>query len=244
MKRFSGQFVTTFVCLCFAFENAYCGQIQVVSDNQGWVNSEGSSNGASDKNNTFTGYQNLGNNERFNSWASFVLPKWTGSLSSVTLDVSILGFDKNQVDIGIYDVSTPFAEFSKGNSGVDGYKDLGTGNLYGTASVFTDSKAHNVSLVLSDQALKDINAAEGDTFILGFTNITANEQDVNPLAPLGIFINFGNGGTYSEPTLTITTTDPVSPVPEPSSIALMGLGGIIAAFGVYRKRNRQRMTVK
>ena len=244
MKRFSGHIVTMFVCLCLAFENAYCGQIQVVSDNQGWVNSEGSSNGASDKNDTWTGYQNLGKNERFNSWASFNLPKWSGSLTSVTLDLSILGFDKNQVDIGVFDVSTPFAAFSKGNSDVDGYKDLGTGNLYGKASVFTDSTSHSVKLVLSDQALKDINAAEGDTFILGFTNFTANEQDVDPLSPFGVYMNFGSGGTYDEPTLTITTSDSVSPVPEPSSIALMGLGGIVAAFGVYRQRNQRRTAVK
>jgi hypothetical protein len=196
----------------------------VTSDFQGWVNDGGTSNGAFNGNNTFTGNE-FGN--RFNSWASYDLSALSGPITSATLDIKLVNFpfgDPTAYTIGINDVSTPFAVFAANSSGVAGYTDLGSGNQYGTVT----GPDGEFLVTLSAQAVADINSALGGHFMLGFTNLTLNTQD-----PTGVDLGLYTNGLVNDfPQLILGRS-----VPEPSSLVLAGLGGLLGLG--YRLRVRK-----
>ena len=130
---------------------------------QGWVQSTGASDGASNGNNTFTGNETF---DRFNSWAAFNIP--VGHYGHAQLDVRPLIFPLGNPSIyliQIYDVNTPYSAFSSISPGVAVYTDLRSGVLYGGANMSNSP----VNVALSSAAVSDINAASGSIFIVGFT---------------------------------------------------------------------------
>ena len=199
------------------------------SNLQGWVNSAGFGNGGANGHNTFTGNE-FG--ARFNSWASFSLPASSGTVVTASLQLPLLRYpfqNPDQQTVGVNDVDTPLASFVSSTSGVNGYNDLGTGNPYGT--VTGANEIHTV--VLSAQAVADINAAIGGDFILGFTNLT-----LNPLDPNGVDIGiYTNGLTANNPQLILEMTG--CAVPEPAGITVLAIG--ITSLGVCAGVRRRRM---
>jgi hypothetical protein len=209
---------------------AEAATIPVVSDYQGWINSDGSPNGGLNGNNTFTGNY-FGT--RYNSWAAFNLSGVSGTVTSATLEIGLLRYPSNDPTpntVDIHDVSTPLSTLLSFNLDVAGYTDLGTGNLYGSVT----GANGNYFAPLTAQAVADINAALGGSFQVGFTNATQNAQDPHngdATGGIGIYTNdiFGVNG----PILLLTT----SAVPEPSSLVLLSLG--FCAFGAFIRTRRR-----
>ena len=187
MKKFFGKFVLACVAAVVVVNTACANTITVNTNAQGWVNSSGQSNGASNGNNTFTGVE-LG--KYYNSVANYDLTSVSGTVVSATLDITLANWDNGFGNLtgpntlGIYDVNTPLSSFQSFSPGVAGYNDLGSGNLYGTVTGYKESHL----ITLSAQAVADINAALGGNFLLGFTNWTQNSLNPNT-NDIGIYIN-------------------------------------------------------
>jgi len=200
----------------------------VASNNQGWVNSLGGSNGGFNGNVAFAGNEF---DQRYNSWASFDLSGLSGVVTSAKLELFTTVFPANSgltYNVGVYDVSTPLSALLGNTSGVAGYSDLRSGNLYASED-FGDLST--ISLTLSAQALADINAAIGADFVVGFTNITLNTVPSGPEDDVGIFTN---GGQPGHPVLVLD----FGAVPEPSALALV-ITCLLSA-GVVRCRSAVR----
>jgi hypothetical protein len=212
-KRFA-VFVLVFSgCLAAGAFEASASTI-ISSFAQGWVNAQGNGNGAGDGNNTFTGYSST----LYNSWAAFNIP--TGTFGSASLNLMPDTCCATQSEnINIYDVTTLFAALQGSTGGVAAYNDLGSGSLYGAASLLSTP----VSVLLSAQALTNIDASAGNIFIIGFMNTSVTPSGSDN----GIYTN--GSSSANAPQLVLT-----QPVPEPASIALLGIG--LTALAFIRRR--------
>ena len=191
--------------------------VTVLSTAQGWVNSDGKSNGASNGNNVFTG-NTFG--LRYNSWAAFQIDAgtYTSAVLTFTPTFWVAGAGSTFV---FFDVSTSFAAFNNTSlAGGPAYQDLMSGNSYGQVSLPNTS---TVSVALNTAALADINAHAGGIFIIGFLDSTAN----------AIPATQESGAYPNGVALTLA-----SAVPEPSTWAMMILGFAGVGYMTYRRRKQ------
>jgi hypothetical protein len=218
-KTFVGAAIAS-VALLMA--SAASAAVTINSFAQGWVNDQGSANGAGDGNNTFTGNEY---GARYNSWAAFYIP--TGVYSSADLDVlasTYQVYSANQINI--YSVTTAYSDLQNQTGGVAAYTDMGAGSLYGFASMLNSLTTTH----LGGTAVQDINAAAGSIFVVGFTNATLNLE--NPYeVDKGIYTN---GSEAGHPTLTLGTG---GAVPEPATWAMMITGFGMAGVSLRRRRS-------
>jgi hypothetical protein len=218
---------TMAACLLFLAVGAGVHALTIDSSCQGWVNSQGTSNGSVNGNNTFTGNE-FG--DRYNSWASFDLASIDAGVTSAVLKLRLAPYPDASADLyalDIYDVSTSMSVLSTSYAGVSGYGDLMSGHLYGTVT----GNRGLYSVALSSQAIADINATLGGVFVLGFTNATLNSEDPADV-DLGMYINGSLEDTARAPQLILNPVP--EPVPEPSTLIL--IGSALLCVAVFRRK--------
>jgi len=208
-----------------AIPAAHADTVTLDTHTQGWVDSKGGGNGSESFSNMYTG---IDHESYINSWALFYIPPGSYSSASMTFDPKFYG-DYGASTIGIFDVSHRYTTFLNSmQPGKDVYADLGSGALYGTASLLDTAKTVN----LSGNAVFDINAAAGSYIVFGFSNLTLNQLPIDS-TPGGIYLTgFGRGQSPLE--LNLVT----APVPEPGSWAM--LSGGLGLIGCVARRRRSR----
>jgi len=170
--------------------------------NQGWWSATRSNTDSND--NHYTG---VAGSDSLRSFYTFDLSQLVGTVTNATLRIQ-RGDQGGNVNVKFYDVSTT-ASVVNTNSGVSSaiFDDLGTGNSYGSFQVSDGAFNTYLSFSLNAQALTDINAATS------FFTIGAM---VNP----NQYIFSGTGGDVTYLDLNVVP----SAVPEPGTVALLGLG--------------------
>jgi hypothetical protein len=125
----------------------------------------------------------------------------------------------------LYDVSTPVASLTAssaaGPSGVAVFDDLGSGAVFGERVVSVADNGTTVSMAFNDDGLSALNAARGGLFAVG-----------GALTSLGAFGDeyaFGFSVLLDNPDIRRLEFRTVEAVPEPTTLALLGLAGVFAA---------------
>ncbi len=122
-------------------------------------------------------------------------------------------------------------KFEEGDNGLqinDGKDDFGTGGV-----VFAENAVYDISVTTEIGSNKYSYTAKGPDGVGGEavasgTDFTLNSGTVNSFGQVSFYMN-GPGGAGNDGFVDSITVD-VTPVPEPSSTALLALGGIAMAF--------------
>ncbi len=128
----------------------------------------------------------------------------------------------------LYDVTTSTATLTAGTAGIAGYTDLGSGVTYGSYTATAGDNGTTVLITLNSAAIAALDAA-GGLFAVGGTLATTLDVTDNTEQ----FFGFTSADVLTDTQLILTTAT----VPEPSSLALLGIGSL-SLFG-YRFRRRK-----
>lgn len=196
--------------------------VDLLSYDNGWYHSNGQH---------LTNNPNIIDTSRYNNWFAFDLSGVTGEIVSAVL--TVFGGNgsyyntSDSTSYRIYDVATAVPVLTSGGGGVSAYNDLGSGDLYGSATVATTPYAQlpmpEVTVHLSG-ALSDISAALGGLFALGGTSNVSH---------------YLWGGSNALPAAKLTLeTAMISPAPVPLPAGGVLLLTAMAGLGVLHRRRR------
>ena len=188
------------------------------TNNQGWYANNIATQDAND--NYLTGKLGISD---YRSFYSFDLSGLSGVVTGATLRIRRGSQTASATaQLNFWDVNTEASVLNKNDDiNLDTFNDLGTGFSYGSFALGSGGFSDVLSFNLNAAAWADIMAASG------FFSIGASLATLTP--------DYAFGNSQGNPVfLDITTSDavvPTSNVPEPTSIALLGLGllGVAAA---------------
>lgn len=196
------------------FANA--GLVSLEAQNSGWYSNTGTSNG------------NMANT--CITCGSSLLRAWFGwDLSSISLTENITSANlvlysdpsnqENQ-NISFYDVVTSYANL--GQDGLATYTDLGEGVLFSSG---IGQDLWN-TFELTAGAISALNTARGSTFAIGAVNDSG-----------GVWLGYNAGVSASSSYYRLEiTTEAITSVPEPSTIAILALGVMGIAARRFKKQ--------
>lgn len=204
---------------------SFADVITVDQTKRGWYDDTGKSNGDGLDSNIFSGWSG---SKEYRNWMLFDLNTITGTITSANLVVDIKSYvgDDDSETYELYHVST--AHNLLGTGDIDTFNDLGDGSLYGS-QVFTNADdGFEIPIVLTAEAISDMNAAIGGTFAIGGSvPVVGGDEE-------GLFKQSHLFG--ARPNLVITTT--AEEVPEPSEYALLAVS--LTALGVGHRRRKSK----
>ena len=150
--------------------------VTIATMHRGWYRADGLNDPANL--NYITG--NLGSNPPtgpYRSFFAFNLTQVTNLIVSAELQLQNPVFGYNSEDsaeiLGIFDVTTPFSSLTNGTGGTAAFNDLGSGVLFGSATV-DDSMNYGFTVLvdLNANGIAALNAARGGVVAFGGSHLT------------------------------------------------------------------------
>lgn len=189
---------------------------------------------------TFTGYVAgiFDTNPEFRNFFVFDRSSVSGTFSSATLQIfnpaPSPGFDvAGYVSLAasetysLFDVTSNLTSLLNGSA--DAFSDLGSGTLFGSATVSAADNGQWVSISLNAAFLSALNSTSGQIAIGGALT-TLND-------PNGMELIFADSG--EAPLARLLLTAATSAVPEPSTYGLLGAGALLLGVAVRQRARRQ-----
>jgi PEP-CTERM motif len=181
------------------------------------------------------GYNTAGGGVTFRDWFAFDLSGISGGVAnaSITIFEPANGFVSNvtPLNFALYDVTSSTATVLGGGTGLTSvYNDLGSGNSYGSVNVTSANNGTNITINLSGTFIADFIAHEGTTLLIGGAVTTS--------LPHNSFEEIFNGSGSETSGLTAgSVVLHFTPVPEPSTYALVGVGALAGLVAWKRRKN-------
>ena len=212
------------------FFNTSDSQFDPGVDNQGWWSDNIVNGTANDDYITGAYTQTVQSETR--SFFTFDLSSLSQTALSATLEVvrySYLSPDPSET-LGLFDVTTDAATLNN-NTGPDAaiFADLGSGTTYGTFVIpaYSFSNTETLTFPLNAGAIANINASTG------FFSIGGALLSLNPSNNYEFVFNTASGFGIQR---LIVETAASSAVPQPSTLLLLGVGGLVSLAGTILRR--------
>lgn len=201
------------------------------TSDRGWYNASGDHTPTNDNYSTGALFGELRNFFVFD--LSGISTSQTFTSASLRLFYPVSGLLASDGTYSVYDVTTSVPSLTAGGSGLVGtFDDLGTGTSYGTQATAVSQQGTFVTVNLNADGLSALNAARGGFFATGGTFSGSGT----------FYLLFGSSGSENNnPADGQTSLEyelETQVVPEPTTLAIYGIGALGAGLVAYRKKKR------